>query len=66
MNFSGVVMSTVYRLFDLDYNIYVISDNVLELPPDQNPKFSKVMLDNLLMNSSPISLDEALQMLEQS
>lgn len=68
MNFSGVVMSTVYRLFDLDYNIYVISDNVLELPPDQNPKFSKVMLDNLLpkMNLSPISLDEALQMLEQS
>ncbi|KAJ3956870.1 hypothetical protein N0V92_006584 [Colletotrichum tropicale] len=25
---SGVVMSTVYRLFDLDYNIYVISDNL--------------------------------------
>ncbi len=25
------VMSTIYRLFDLDFNIYVISDNVLEL-----------------------------------
>lgn len=61
-------MSTVYRLFDLDYNIYVISDNVLELPPDGNPEFSKAMLDTLLpkMNLSPISLDEALQMLEQS
>lgn len=60
-------MSTVHRLFDLDYNIYVISDNVLELPPDGNPEFSKVMLDTLLpkMNLSPISLDEALQMLKQ-
>ncbi|KAF5857347.1 hypothetical protein ETB97_005926 [Aspergillus alliaceus] len=29
---SGVVMSTIYRLFDLDYNIYVIKDNVLDQP----------------------------------
>jgi hypothetical protein len=61
-------MSTIYRLFDLDYNIYVISDNVLELPPDHNPKFSKIMLDTLLpkMNLKAISIDEALQTLEQS
>merc|ERR1712187_458013 len=27
---SGVVLSTVFRLFDLDYNIYIISNNSLE------------------------------------
>jgi hypothetical protein len=26
----------LYRLFDLDYNIFVITDNVLDLPLDQN------------------------------
>lgn len=25
-------MATVYRLSDLDYSIYVIADNVLDLP----------------------------------
>lgn len=68
MSLSGVVMSTVYRLFDLDYNIYVISDNVLELPPDEHTDVSKVMLETLLpkMNSRSISIGEALQILEQS
>jgi hypothetical protein len=61
-------MSTIYRLFDLDYNIYVISDNVVELPVDQTAAFSKVMLDTLLpkMSLKAISLDEALQALERS
>jgi hypothetical protein len=56
-------MSTVYRLFDLDLNIYVIASNVLELPVDQNANFSKVMLDTLLpkMSLQVISLNEALQ-----
>lgn len=61
-------MSTVYRLFDLDYNIYVISDNVLELPLDQYQKYSQVVLGSLLprMNLRVISIDEALGGLEQS
>ena len=61
-------MSTIYRLFDLDYNIYVISDNVLELPPDQHPEMSKVLLETLLpkMNLRVISLDEALDALGRS
>lgn len=60
-------MSTVYRLFDLDYNTYVIPDNVLEPPPDQNSVFSKVMLDIVLpkMNLKAISINEALRKLEQ-
>jgi hypothetical protein len=67
LSLSGVVMSTVYRLFDLDYNIYVIEDNVLELPPGQTVDFKKVLLGNLLpkMNLNVISLDEALQALEK-
>ncbi|KAI2776021.1 Isochorismatase hydrolase [Daldinia loculata] len=68
LSLSGVVMSTVYRLFDLDYNIYVISDNVLELPLDQYQKYSQVVLGSLLprMNLRVISIDEALGGLEQS
>ncbi len=61
-------MSTVYRLFDLDYTIYVISDNVVELPVDDNTKFSQVILETLLpkMNLKVISIEEALRTLEQS
>jgi hypothetical protein len=60
-------MATVYRLFDLDYNIYVIADNVLDLPLDQNKAFSKVMLDTLLprMNVGVISLAEALEAINE-
>ncbi|KAE8377130.1 cysteine hydrolase family protein [Aspergillus bertholletiae] len=68
MTLSGVVMSTIYRLFDLDYNIYVIGDNVLELPVEQTAVFSEVMLDTLLpkMSLKVISLKEALQALGKS
>ncbi|KAH8659829.1 Isochorismatase-like protein [Xylariales sp. PMI_506] len=65
---SGVVMSTVYHLFDLDYNIYVISDNVLELPIDQTPGFANIMLSTLMpkMNIRVISVEEALEALSSS
>lgn len=68
MTLSGVVMSTIYRLFDLDYNIYVIKDNVVELPVDQTAAFSEVMLDMLLskMSLKVISLEEALEALEKA
>ncbi|RAH50657.1 cysteine hydrolase family protein [Aspergillus brunneoviolaceus CBS 621.78] len=68
LSLSGVVMATIYRLFDLDYDVYVIRDNVLELPVDQTAAFSSVMLDMLLpkMGLKVISLDEALQALERS
>lgn len=61
-------MSTVYRLFDLDFNIYVISDNVLDLPPGRNQEHTNAMLDILIskMNLEVISIGEALQMLERS
>ncbi|KAJ5092546.1 cysteine hydrolase family protein [Penicillium alfredii] len=65
LSLSGVVMATIYRLFDLDFNIYVIRDNVVELPVDQDEAFSKVMLEALIpkMNLRVISLDEAIQAL---
>ncbi|KAI8959382.1 Isochorismatase hydrolase [Daldinia sp. FL1419] len=68
LSLSGVVMSTIYRLFDLDYNIYVIADNVLELPPDQHTEFSQVILGSLLpkMNLQVIPINAALKRLEQS
>ncbi|GKZ26483.1 hypothetical protein AbraIFM66951_003623 [Aspergillus brasiliensis] len=68
LSLSGVVMATIYRLFDLDYKIFVITDNVLELPPNQHTEFSKVMLETLLpkMNLQAITLQQALQALNQS
>ncbi|KAF4809140.1 hypothetical protein CGCSCA5_v011695 [Colletotrichum siamense] len=65
---SGVVMSTVYRLFDLDYNIYVISDNVKEFPGDGSAELRECLLRTQLknMNVGVITLNEALRMLELS
>lgn len=31
---SGVILSTVYTLYDLDYNVYVISNNTIESAPN--------------------------------
>ncbi|KKP05671.1 hypothetical protein THAR02_02225 [Trichoderma harzianum] len=68
LSLSGVVMSTVYRLFDLDYNIVVIKDNVLEMPVSQHKQFASVYLDHLMpkMNLKAITLEEALEALEHS
>lgn len=61
-------MATVYRLFDLDYEVYVIRDNVLELPVDQTESVANVVLDILLpkMGLHVITLAEALRALERS
>lgn len=67
MTLSGAVMSTVYHLLDLDYNIFVITDNVVELPTSHNTEFIKVMMDTLpKMSLKTISLDQALVELEKS
>ena len=61
-------MSTIYRLFDLDYNIYVIKDNVLELLVYQTPKISETLFETILpkMNIKVVSIAEALGALENS
>ncbi|KAK5991579.1 hypothetical protein PT974_09864 [Cladobotryum mycophilum] len=68
LSLSGVVMSTIYRLFDLDYRIFVISDNVVELPLSQHEDVVRILLDTLIpkMNLRTVSLDETLEMLQLS
>ncbi|KAL4886100.1 cysteine hydrolase family protein [Aspergillus karnatakaensis] len=68
LSLSGVVLATVYRLFDLDYDIYVIKDNVLELPVEKHKAVSRPLLDVLLpkMGVKVISLEEALRGLRES
>jgi hypothetical protein len=59
------VLSTIYRLFDLDYNIFVIADHVLELPPNQHEEASRLVLGTILpkMNVEVISVREAIEAL---
>ncbi|KAL3442469.1 Isochorismatase-like protein [Aspergillus insuetus] len=68
LTLTGVVMATVYRLFDLDYDVYVIRDNVLDIPVEDTDSVSRVMLDSVLpkMGLRAISLEEALQALDWS
>ncbi|KAK6504782.1 hypothetical protein TWF481_006721 [Arthrobotrys musiformis] len=68
LSLSGAVMSTIYHLIDLDYKIYVISDNVLELPATETASYSKFLLRSLLakMHVDVITLEEALVALDKS
>ncbi|KAL1854497.1 hypothetical protein Daus18300_011418 [Diaporthe australafricana] len=68
LSLCGVVMSAVYRLFDLDYRIFIVRDCVVELPPVQSAEISKVMLGMLLpkMNSKAITIAAALEALARS
>ncbi|KAL4874432.1 Isochorismatase-like protein [Aspergillus karnatakaensis] len=68
LSLSGVILATVYRLFDLDYDIYLIRDNVLELPVEKHKVVSEPILNMLLpkMGVKVISLEEALRGLRGS
>ncbi|RMY72623.1 hypothetical protein D0863_04401 [Hortaea werneckii] len=64
---TGVVVNTAYRLFNLDYNVYIIANNTIETPPD-DPAINY----NLLAGALPkvpvnvITLDQALAALQRS
>ncbi|KAL2788529.1 Isochorismatase-like protein [Aspergillus keveii] len=62
---SGVLLSTAYRLFDLDYFVYVISDNTIQ---PSSPTTKKTILEDILprLPVTVISLEEALEALENS
>ncbi|KAF2089026.1 Isochorismatase hydrolase [Saccharata proteae CBS 121410] len=64
---SGVILSTTYRLFDLDYKVYVISDNVIENEHD-GVETNRVILENIIpdLPASVITLEEALEGLKNS
>ncbi|KAG8420287.1 hypothetical protein J3459_011192 [Metarhizium acridum] len=68
LTLSGAVMATIYQLFDSDYNVVVIRDNVAELPIEQTTAFSDVMLHMLLpkMGLTVMSVDEAICALQNS
>lgn len=58
---SGVVLSTAYRLFDLNYNVFVISNNTIESAPD-TVGIDKAILEGVIpkLPASVITLEQAL------
>ncbi|KAK0858836.1 hypothetical protein LTS02_009642 [Friedmanniomyces endolithicus] len=64
---SGVILSTAYRLFDLDYKVYVIANNTIETPsnsPDINTNILEGILPKLPV--AVITLEQALAALNVS
>lgn len=60
-------MTTAIRLYDLDYNVYIISDNVIETPPDNG--INKSILEEIFpkfVGMQVISLEQAKGALERS
>ena len=60
-------MTTAIRLYDLDYNVYIISDNVIETAPNNGIHAS--ILENILpkfVGIQVISSDQAMAALERS
>ncbi|KAF2220436.1 Isochorismatase-like protein, partial [Elsinoe ampelina] len=64
---SGVIISTAYRLFDLDYKVYVIANNTIESPPD-TPDINNNILSGILpkLPVDVITLEQALGALNRS
>ena len=64
---SGVILSTVYRLFDLNYNVYVISNNTIESAPD-TPGIDAAILEGIIpkLPANVITIEQALSALSRS
>ncbi|KAK3707497.1 hypothetical protein LTR37_012139 [Vermiconidia calcicola] len=64
---SGVMLSTAYRLFDLDYNVYVIANNTIESPPN-DPDINANILEGILpkLPVDVITIEQALAALDRS
>lgn len=58
---SGVVLSTTYRLFDLNYKVFVISNNTIESPPD-TPGIDAAILEGVIpkLPAGVITLEQAM------
>ena len=61
------MLSTAYRLFDLNYNVYVISDNSIETPSDA-PGVDAAIKQGVLpkLPTNVITLDQAIAALARS
>ncbi|KAF2094864.1 Isochorismatase hydrolase [Rhizodiscina lignyota] len=64
---SGVILSTAYHLFDLDYKVYVIANNTIESPPD-TPGINDAILAGIIpkLPANVITLDQALAAIARS
>ncbi|KAK4695173.1 hypothetical protein P7C70_g8602, partial [Phenoliferia sp. Uapishka_3] len=64
---SGVIITTALRLFDLDYKVFVIADNVIETAPN-TAGIHAAILEGILpkLPATIISLKQALQALNSS
>ncbi|OCL07268.1 cysteine hydrolase family protein [Glonium stellatum] len=64
---SGVILSTVYRLFDLDYKIYVISNNTIEVGNDA-ALIQSAALNGIIpkLPADVITIEQALAALKRS
>ncbi|KAK5165546.1 uncharacterized protein LTR77_009075 [Saxophila tyrrhenica] len=64
---SGVILSTAYRLFDLDYKVYVIANNTIESPPN-TPDINRNILEGILpkLPVDVITIEQAMAALERS
>ncbi|KAK5117249.1 hypothetical protein LTR62_005866 [Meristemomyces frigidus] len=64
---SGVIISTAYRLFDLDYKVYVIANNTIETPSDK-PAINTNILEGILpkVPINVITIEQAMAALNAS
>jgi hypothetical protein len=64
---SGVVLSTAYRLFDLNYKVYVISNNTIESAPN-TAGIDQAIKQGIIpkLPANVITLEQALAALERS
>ncbi|KAL6232095.1 hypothetical protein BDW75DRAFT_233080 [Aspergillus navahoensis] len=64
---SGVILSAALRLFDLNYNVYVISNNTIEIAPD-TPGINQAILQGILpkLPVNIITIEQALDALNRS
>ncbi|OJJ76600.1 hypothetical protein ASPBRDRAFT_39094 [Aspergillus brasiliensis CBS 101740] len=65
---SGVVLSTALRLFDLNYNVYVISNNTIETPSTYAALNQKIILEGILpqLPVNVITIEQAIGALNRS
>ncbi|KAJ5093803.1 cysteine hydrolase family protein [Penicillium angulare] len=64
---SGVILATAQRLFDLDFNVYVIANNTLETGSDAT-KINDAILQGILpkLPANVITIEQAIDALSRS
>lgn len=65
---SGVILNTVYQLYNLDYKVYVIANNTIETAPDQGSAINTAILEGVIpkLPADVITLEQALAALKRS